>query len=220
MLRTYVRSDRERHRQDELPGEGDVQRLLQLLHELVVDQPSLFVELQGGVADGDLRLHDASSPSREHLAELGLRPDGAEGPGARADDERRLPAQDGRRNRTRQPVDRVLQLAWDRGVVLRGREQEQVRGGDGVAQFGDLLDARLVVLVEGRQRLEAVPRFELDEGRQKLPRGAEELRVVRVPAQAARDPENLHRRYAPRTKYSSATSLTSFCRAGCPLGSG
>src|SRR5262249_34093175 len=213
-------SDRERQRVHRKLGQEDLQRRLELLDDLLVHQQPLVVELRRSVADYDLCLDDPCARGGEHLAELRLRPHGAEGARARADDQRRLAAKDARRDRAREPVHSVLQLPGDRRVVLGRREQEQVRGGDGVAQCGDRLRARLVVLVERRQGLEPVPRLEVDERRQKLLRRAEELRVVRVPAQAARAPENLHRPYASRTKYSSATSLTSFCSAGCPVGSG
>src|SRR5215471_14376686 len=213
---------RERHQANGLLGHQDLDRLLQLLDDLLVHEASFGVELRRSVADRNFGLDDARSRSREHLTELGLRPDGTERACAGADDQGRLAAEDARRDRPREPVDCVLQLPRNRGVVFGRCEQEQVSRSDRLPQRCNRgrRGVALVVLVERRHRLETVPKLQLREGRQKLLRRAEELRVVRVPAQAARDPEDLHRPYASRTKYSSATSLTSFCRAGCPFGSG
>src|SRR3954453_8973988 len=226
MLRTYVRletpalSDGDcdlRYRQ---LRQQHVERLAQLLFELLVDEPACVVEFRVRVTDRDVPLDHPRAGGREHLAEVRLRPDRAERSGAGADDERRLPPQRTRRYRSGQPVDGVLQLTRDGSVVLRRGEDHCIRSRDRLTESRDLPAAGLVVLVERRHGFEPVPDLQLGVWREQLLRGAEELRVVRVPAQAARDPDNSHRPYAPRTKYSSATSLTSFCRAGCPFGSG
>ena len=52
--------------------------------------------------------------------------------------------------------------------------------------------AAVVVGVVGRHRLQALPQLELHPGRQQARRRPEELRVVGVPAQAARDSQDLH----------------------------
>ena len=75
-------------------------------------------------------------------------------------------------------------------------------------------------LVVRGHRLHTLVEDEIDLRGEKLLRGAEELRVVRVGAKASRDRKNLHRAYASLTKKSSAESLTSSARAGFPSGSG
>src|SRR5207302_7519002 len=91
--------------------------------------------------------------------------------------------------------------------------------GDRVTQLRDrsrrLLD--VVVLVVRRHRLQPVPELEVDVAGEEFGRCEQQLRVVRVPAQAAGDGEDLHR-YS-LTRNSSAVSLTSFASAGSPFGS-
>ena len=95
-----------------------------------MDEAAVRVELVHRMADRDLDVGDARAHRREDLAELGLRPHGAEGPGRRADDRDRLPAQRVLGERPRDPVERVLELAGDRRVVLGRREEERVGAGD------------------------------------------------------------------------------------------
>ena len=162
------------------------------------------------------RVDHARAGGREHLAQLGLRPDGAERARARADDGDRLVAQHVRRARPRDPVDRVLQLAGNRRVVLRRREEHRVGAGDGRAHPRDRRRRRLdvVVLVVRRNRLQPVPELELErqrcassavlcESRRRLP----EMPRIFIVAYAF-------------TRYSSAVSVTSFASAGLPFGSG
>ncbi len=89
-------------------------------HQLLDDAVELGQHLAvGGVAalghprrrlsDGQLALQHARPDGAEHLAQLGLRPDGAEDPGAGADDRDRLVAQRVGSDRPRRPVERVLQ---------------------------------------------------------------------------------------------------------------
>src|SRR5205085_2183905 len=103
-------------------AEADLQRqvaeqLAELRVVLGVDEPALRVEPLLRVADRDLSLDDPRTRDAEHLAEIRLRPDAAEGAGGRADHgdglvpERRLAA------RPRCPVDGVLEHARDGAVV-------------------------------------------------------------------------------------------------------
>ena len=87
------------------------------------------VELEGGVRQADRQLGVERMRTRrlERLADLRLRPDGAEQAGARPDDRGRLLAQHVVGERARGPVERVLEPAGDRRVVLRGGDQERRR---------------------------------------------------------------------------------------------
>ena len=142
-------------------------------------------------------------------------------PGAGADDRDRLVAQRARRERAREPVERVLELARDRVVVLRRGEEHDVglvdRGGER-AQDPRARLAVVVVGVVGRHRLQALPQLQLGPGRQQLlppPGGAAALWESR-----RRLPE------IPRTFIYAWTSWRSTCRrtslasARPPLGSG
>ena len=84
----------------------------------------------------------------------------------------------------------------------RSRDENRVSICDRLAQRGDCRRRRLdvVLLVVGWHGLEALVELELHVGGQKLLRRAEELRVVRIPAQTARDREDLHPAYASLTK--------------------
>src|SRR5204862_5063281 len=95
-------SNRERQRPDGRLSREHLERLDELLAELVVDQRALLGELCRRVADGYLGLDDSGAGRGEHLAQLSLSPHGAERTGAGADDERGLPAENRRRNRPRE----------------------------------------------------------------------------------------------------------------------
>ena len=154
--------------------------------------PSL-VEGAVGHADGQLGLEHVRAGRLERLAHLGLRPDGAEQAGARADHGGGLLLEHVVGERARGPVERVLEPAGDRGVVLRRGDQERVGRLDRVEE---VLHGRgrvvLEVLVEDGQAGEAVPLHELDPGRQGVPCRPEQPAVVGAPAHAACDAEDPH----------------------------
>src|SRR3954462_14634296 len=148
----------------------------------------------------------------EHLAELRLSPDRPEHARARADHRYGLALQRGVGKRARDPVERVLQVPRDRVVVLGRGEDDGVGGGDVLLQPLDRAGLRLVlVLVVGRDVLQALVELELDSGRQQRRSRPEELGVVGVPAQAAGYAENPHD-YAFASS-SSTISVTSFASA-------
>src|SRR5207248_7954281 len=91
--------------------------------------------------------------------------------------------------RPRGPVDRVLQHARDRRVVLGRREEDAVGAGDRGAETRRGRGRRIavVVLVVRRYGLQAVPELDLDVLAGDLRRRAQQLRVVRLVAQAAGD---------------------------------
>jgi hypothetical protein len=129
----------------------------------------------------------------QDLADLGLGPHRTEEAGARADDGARLVAQDVVRERARGPVERVLERARQRGVVLGGGDEERVGLGDGVEELPDGLGRRgLEVLVEGGQAGEALPLHEVRSGRERVARRPEQPAVVGASAQAAGDAEDPH----------------------------
>src|SRR2546421_5301652 len=70
-----------------------------------------FVEAGVGMRDGELDIEYARAERRQHLPQLGLRPDCPERAGARTDHEHRLVPEHILRDRARDPVDRILQLA-------------------------------------------------------------------------------------------------------------
>src|SRR5262249_13350556 len=111
--------------------------------------------------------------------------------------------------RARCPVDDLLELAREGPVVLRRGEQDRVGAPDLLAQAGDLGGrVRLVVLVVGRDPLEALEQLDVDAlGRH---RGScpQERRVMGSAAQASRDREDSHR-YAALTAETLTSSLTS-----------
>ncbi len=111
------------------------------------------------VATRDLRLLHSGADRGEHLAELGLGPDGAERPGRGAHYRRGLVAKGVGRNRARDPVQGILELPGDGGVVLGGGDEHGVGVGDGGAELRDRRRRliRVVVLVVGRHRLQALP---------------------------------------------------------------
>ena len=99
----------------------------------------------------------------QRLAHLGLRPDGAEQPGAGPDHRARLVPQHVLGERARGPVDRVLQRAGQRRVVLRRRDQQRVRVLDRGQELAHRFRRRVLeVLVEGGQARESVPLHQLD----------------------------------------------------------
>ena len=112
---------------------------------------------------GQLDLGHASAGRAQHLAQLGLGPHGAEHSGACADHGDGFVAEGVGCERPRCPVDRVLEHAGDRRVVLGGGEQHGIGVGDRLPETGDGRRAvpDVVVLVVGRDRLEAVEDHEL-----------------------------------------------------------
>src|SRR5437763_332208 len=75
--------------------------------DLLVGQ-SAFLEAGVSMRDGKLEIEYPRAERGQDFAELGLRPDRPERAGARADDEHRLIPEHVRRDRARDPVDRVL----------------------------------------------------------------------------------------------------------------
>ena len=151
------------------------------------------VEGRVGHPDRQLGFERVRARRLERLADLRLRPDGAEQAGARPDHRGRLLAQHVVGERARGPVERVLEPAGDRRVVLGGGDQEAV----GLLDRGEeLLHRRrrgvLEVLIEDGQAGEALPLHELDSGREHLARRPEQPPVVGAPAHAARYAEDPH----------------------------
>ena len=120
-----------------------------------------------------------------------------------------------RRERARGPVERVLERARDRRVVLGRRDQDGVgRARPRRAERRDGRRRRLdvVVLVVRRHVAQPVPELELVARAEQLRRGPQEHGVVRVAAEAAGDGEDPHR-YAAFTSERSALRVTSSARA-------
>src|SRR5437588_703698 len=85
------------------------------------------VEAGVSMRDWELEIQYPRAERRQDLPQLGLCPGRAEGAGARTDHGHGLVPQHVRRDGARDPVDRVLQLTWNRRVVLRRREEHRVR---------------------------------------------------------------------------------------------
>jgi hypothetical protein len=119
--------------------------------------------------------------SRQHLADLGLGPDRAEHPGAGADDGDRLALEGVGGERARGPVEGVLELAGEGGVVLGRRDQDGVGGRDRIAQLGGALgrSGDVVVLVVGRNGLQAIE--DLADGRRQQSAAARTSAVLWEP---------------------------------------
>src|SRR5574340_159406 len=94
----------------------------ELFEELSVEQPAVGVELLLRAGHGDLGADHAGTGDAEDPLQILLRPESAELAGARADDGDRLVAKRRPHPRPGGPVDRVLEAARDRPVVLRCRE--------------------------------------------------------------------------------------------------
>ena len=142
------------------------QALAALVAELV-GEPALLGERVGGEPDGQLAIDHPRADGAEDLAQVGLGPHRAEQAGARAHDRDGLALQRARLERPREPVQRVLELAGDRVVVLRRGEQDDVGLVDGVGQRAEHPRARLarvVVAVVGRHGLQALPHLQLGSG--------------------------------------------------------
>jgi hypothetical protein len=146
------------------------------------------------LADRQLGIDDTGADRRQHLAQLGLRPDGTEHAGACPGHGDRLVPEHIGRDRSRRPIERVLELSRDRGVVLGRRDHQGVGAGDRRAQLRDGRRRRgdVVVLVVRRDILQTVPELELDARRQQIGGGPQELAVVGVAAEAAGYAEDLH----------------------------
>ncbi len=157
------------------------------VEELAVQQAALRVELLVRAGDGELVPDDAGAGDAEHLPEVGLRPHGAELARAGADHGHGLVAQSALAHRARGPVDRVLQHAGNRTVVLGCGEEDRVRRRPLLTETadgrGELLELEILV-VQG-QVADALPDLDLDALRRGLGRGVQELRVVRRGPQAA-----------------------------------
>src|SRR5436190_314761 len=132
-----------------------------------------------------------------------LGPHGAELTGARPDDRDGLVRQRALAHRPRSPVDRVLEPAGNRAVVLRRREEDRVSLDPRVAETLDRgwrVAAVQVLVVQGQLREPCrVEELDLDAFRGDLGRGPEHLRVVRLGPQAARYGQDLHRQPSTRT---------------------
>src|SRR2546425_12490196 len=89
-----------------------------LFRSLLIEQRAVAVERFVRERQRKLAVDHACSRRRQRLAQLGLSPDRAEGAGARPDHGGRLVAKRGVCDRPRGPVEGVLELAGDRGVVL------------------------------------------------------------------------------------------------------
>src|ERR1700728_1389585 len=200
---------------DELADDVFEQRLLFRLH-----QPALLVELLLCVGERQLAMDYTRAGGTEHLAQLGLGPDGAEHRTAGSDHRRVLAADRRLIERARGPIDRILELSGNRAVVLGRREQQAIGSGELGAQVLDRsAGAGLVVLVERRHCLQAVEADVLDVCRQQ-PRGRfQQTRVMRAAAQAPGDPEDAHRCYACFFSSSSTLSVTSLATTATPPGS-
>jgi hypothetical protein len=109
-------------------GEEVGEDVLEACAELVVGEREVVVEGLVCVADRELVVEDVRAGGCEHLSELGLRPDGAEEAGAGADDGDRLLAQRVTGVGAGGPVEGVLELPGDRGVVFGGGDEQRVGG--------------------------------------------------------------------------------------------
>ena len=78
--------------------------------DLFVGQRTVL-EARVGVRDGELEIQDPRADRRQHLPELGLCRNRAEGAGAGADHGHRLVPQNVRSDRARDPVDGIFQLS-------------------------------------------------------------------------------------------------------------
>ena len=222
--RTPTASDSARPRRSRaaVSARSGLQRLAEPVADLVVGEAALVVELLVRVADGQLDFGDPGAHRAEHLAELGGRPDAAERTGARADHCDGLVAERVRRERARAPVERVLERAGDRRVVLGRREEDGVGLAHELAERRDSRRSRhdVVVLVVRRHALQPVPENDLDALRRLLAQGAEEGRRVRSVSERAADREDAHRYASWATRVRSALRVTSLESAGSPFGSG
>ena len=160
----------------------------QTLRELRIVQRAVVCKRVVGHPDGELGFEYVRARGLHGLAHLGLRPDGAEEPGARAHHGGRLVAQHVLRERPRSPVDRVLEGARQRGVVLGGGDQDRVRTLDRGEEGPNGLWRRVLeVLVERGQSGQPVPLDQIHPGREQFARRPEQLPVVGPSAQAAGD---------------------------------
>ena len=184
---------------------------------------TVVVELLVCVADGELDFGHARAHRAEHLAQLGGSPHTAERPGARADHGDGLVAEDVRRDGARSPVERVLERARDRRVVL-GCGEEDAR--------------RPRARARGAPRRSAGPgttsssasyggiSFSPFQSSTSTPSGASSRRARRRPVlfEPARSEPLIARtallRLSAPTSVRSAFSVTSLPRAGSPFGSG
>ncbi len=148
-----------------------------------------------GLRDRDGLLERASTEGAEDLARLRRRPDTAEHSRARGEHGDRLVADRRLGERPRGPVERVLERARDRGVVLRGGDQDRVgvreRRLEALHGAGRLSGA-VVVGVVGRDLLQPVVELDLDPVRGRRGGPAQEIRVVGSLAEAAAEREDLH----------------------------
>src|SRR5690606_38578931 len=184
-----------------LPGLDRDDPLLEGAHDLGQELPrgrdadlALHVdEVVGVEVDVDLGLrHDRYVEVRQHAAEVRLRDGRADLPGRRPGDQRRLARERVLPLGTRRPVDRVLEDAGDRAVVLGRDEHQRVGLLEGALEPGHALRslglAVLVVvghLVDGHVLVLPVVRAQL------LEREREPV-VVRPVPQAADEHGDLH----------------------------
>ena len=115
-------------------GEERVDRLLQLLPERLVYEPTSLVEALWRVTDRNFPFHHPRPDGCQDSPQVRLGPDSPEGPGARADDRDRLVPERVRCEGPGDPVESVLQRARNRRVVFGRRKENRVRFADCTAQ--------------------------------------------------------------------------------------
>src|SRR5262249_13007646 len=135
----------------------------ELFEDFSVEEASFGVEPLVRTGDGNLRPDDPGACDAEDPLQVLLGPERAEPARARADDGNRLVAEYSLQPGARRPVDRVLEPARDRAVVLGRREED--RGGrcPVLAQAAYRIGrVGLEVLVIERQLADSPPELELD----------------------------------------------------------
>src|SRR5579859_976538 len=180
----------------------------ELVEDLSVEEPALRVEALLRAADRNLGADNARAGDAEDPLQVLLRPEGAELARAGADHRDRLVAKHRVLPRPRSPVDRVLEAAGDRAVVLGRREENRVGGTPLVAQAPHRLEGvALEVVVVQRELAESLPELELDPVGRGLDRSPQEARVERALPQAAGNGEHTHRQLScPSAALTSARS--------------
>jgi len=112
-------------------GQG-LDRFLEAGPDLVVGQAAVL-EARVRMRDGQLEVEDARADCRQHLSQLGLCPDRPEASGARADDGHGLVPERVRRDRARDPVDRVL--SWPGIDELYSGVEKNTASAAAIASF-------------------------------------------------------------------------------------
>src|SRR5262245_22800266 len=151
------------------------------------------VELLCRPHDDDLRTGEEQDVAEERdLPQVILRARSSEQAGGGAHHRRRLPRED-RSGHPREPVDRVLEDARNREVVLGGHDQKGVRGAHalGESRHGRGDASRLDIAVVERDRGDVEGLDDHPCGRERH-RRAQESAVERSPAQASGAPRDVH----------------------------